>query len=168
MHSIPWIYEPSYMWKLLALSVYQSKHSYGQDLIKQPRQDGSQISNKSSYHFMRFSLSYFLSLDQKKKKKKSLCKIILCMCLYTYFPKVRHLCLWLPHIEIMKPKCINLENLWAEATSLLHSLGWSKFCFSCTGSSHLSWALAPSFNNSQNAVEILLPVSRDWWLSILQ
>lgn len=34
MDSAPWIYELSFMWMLLVLSAYQSKHSHEQDLME--------------------------------------------------------------------------------------------------------------------------------------
>ena len=69
MDSAPWIYELSFMWMLLVLSAYQSKHSHEQDLMEatQP-QIGHKCPANPYTTSWDFPCSIFCPRPNKKKK----------------------------------------------------------------------------------------------------
>lgn len=172
MNLILWIYELSYMWKSLVLSAYQSDHSYRQDSMKaaQPLIDYKFPIN--SYAVLWDLLCPILC----PRPKFVVCDYTLHVVIDLFFQnRVHFFCDWFPHIERVKSKYIFLEILWAKTSSLSHSLDWSKLfsphTWFCIISSLFYHHLSSFFIFQQLTKwsrDILVDVSRDWWLNILE
>lgn len=91
--------------------------------------DGPQFS-KALWAFMRFFFCPILH----PRPKKSVCVIVLCMCLYTSFSKIGRPVLVTSSYRNREIKIYLFGELMSKCCSRPHNLGWSKLCFSHTWS----------------------------------